>query len=635
MILNPQQQEAVSHRTGSCLVVSVPGSGKTRVIVERTVALIRSGVEPHNILSLTFTNKAANEMKGRISLAMGGSPSRMFVGTFHSLCSHVIRKFPSACGLPSRFSILDESDQILLIRKVAKRIHGESVDLIDPKLVAAAANNVRENCGDLEEDAMAIFCGALQDESVAELHLQSMQEYLQECKAKGLIDFSGLLYEVISLMESNDTLRKFLQNSHQFLQVDEVQDTNLAQFKLVEMLGEKHGNIFVVGDINQSIYGWRGARYHNILDFMNRQGGCKVVELGRNYRSTARIASVADALIKHNTSNIGSGIKTVKGDGKPVLYKEFKTSEEEADCIASNAKSWLSSGMCKAGDIAVLYRVNSMSRALEEAFRRNGVPYKVIGGFSFYDRAEIRDCLAMLRMCVNPRDSVAFARIAEFMPGMGSKSVLTIEHQAADRGMTIPAACMHEINSLPSSARRSCQAFTDVYLGNFSSLNAGQALQHIVGLLNYREILAKSKKTNPEDRIANVQELITSAMSGENKDLNIQEYLHRMQLMTSGDEESQDSQVSLMTMHASKGLEFQTVFVVGIEENMIPHEKSLAESPDAVEEERRLLYVAMTRAMDRLLLSSCRYRKRAGGKSAIVYKTYPSRFLVESGVRIK
>ena len=632
MQLNPQQQEAVSNRKGACLVVSVPGSGKTRVIVERTTSMIREGIPPHRIVSLTFTNKAAGEMKERVSKSLGASSPRMFMGTFHSLCSHILRKFASECGIYPKFTIMDESDQTTLMKKISKRLHGGDFGRVLPPIAANVVNNARENLGDVEGECMKMLIGILGNQITAEMHMDVISEYLIESKQKGLIDFSGLLYEVVTMMETNEKVRKFLQDSHDFLQVDEVQDTNLAQFRLVELLGECHGNIFIVGDLNQSIYGWRGARYRNITDFMERDSGCKVIELGQNYRSTPQITSRADALISHNESNMGAGIITAKGDGDPVRYRQFSTNEEEANLIVTNIRNWCNSGLYKPSDIAVLYRVNSMSRSLEEACMAMRVPYKVIGGFSFYDRSEVKDCLAMLRMCVNPHDTVAFTRISDFMPGMGTKSVYLVENASAAHNIGIAEACVEIVNDIPASGRESCAKFSEVFTTDYSSMNAGQALGHIVNELNYEGVLKKSSKSKVNDRIDNVQELVTSAMAGENSGLGIQEYLHKLQLLTSSDQDSPESQVSLMTMHASKGLEFPVVFVVGLEENMVPHERSVSESADGLEEERRLLYVAMTRAEDKLFLSSCKSRRKAGGRKAASYSCIPSRFLKEAGI---
>ena len=452
-------------------------------------------------------------------------------------------------------------------------------------------------------------------------------------KTNGLVDFSGLLYEMWLLLEENEAARDCLQGSHDFLQVDEVQDTNYIQFRIIEGLAARHGNILMAGDINQSIYRFRGARYKNITDFINTHKDCKVVELGQNYRSTPEITAVADSLIFHNKSNMGGGIKPARLSGAPVVYRQFETPDAESSCLANQVGLWLSTGTHKPSDIAVLYRVNAMSRLLEEAFRKLKVPHRLIGGFSFYDRSEIKDCFAMLRLAANKQDTVAFTRLAEFMPGMGEKSVQMVEEHALATGKSFVEVCGILKDEVPQTARASCDLIARAYTSDLYAAKVGPALTHLVSTLRYEDAMAKSSRKDKEDRLDNVRELMSSTMSQENTGRGISEYLQQMQLMTSEDEDDTGDRVTLMTMHAAKGLEFQVVFIIGVEEEMVPHGRSVHEGPDGLEEERRLFYVGITRAKDKLFLSSCQNRRRVGGRSAPYYHCEPSRFLAEAGVK--
>lgn len=632
MQLNPQQMQAVNHRRGPALVVACPGSGKTRVIVERTVKMIQEGIPAHRILSLTFTNKAAGEMKERVTKELGKTPDKMFMGTFHSLASHILRRMGHHRGLSKDFTIMDDSDQKTLVRKVAKKLYEDDYKTVLSEVVLPALNDARENCQDPEESLKDYFHDTMASSVTADRHYAVAVQYMKEMKANNLMDFSGLLYEMYLLLEECEPARECLQKSIDFIQLDEVQDTNYIQFRIVEKLAENHHNILVVGDLNQSVYAFRGARYKNITDFVAYHKDCKIIELGMNYRSTPEITAVADKLIVHNKSNMGGTIKTSKLSGNPVVYMPFETSETESTTLANQILTWMSQGKYSPSDVAVLYRANAMSRSVEEAFRKVRVPYKLVGGFSFYDRSEIKDCFSMLRLAVNKHDTVAFTRLADFMPGMGEKSVHKIEEQAKASGKSFVEMCGIMKDQVPSGAKESCELISRAYSQDLSKAKTSDALAHLVATLKYEATISKSAKKGSDDRIDNVRELMVSTMSSENNNRGISEYLQQMQLLGSNDEKEENGKVTLMSMHASKGLEFPIVFIIGVEENLLPHERSLREGPEALEEERRLFYVGITRAKDKLFLSSCQNRRKVGGRTAPYYRCTPSRFLVESGL---
>lgn len=428
MQLNPLQQKAVNHTDGHCLVVAAPGSGKTRVLVERTVKLVMSGVQPRHIISLTFTNKAAKEMKERIVKRLSDGTDnqdiKMFVGTFHALCVRVLRQYSDLVGLTKNFSIIDSNDQKQWLKKTTEQIHPDIKDDVDMDGLAYVINNVRENVIDIEDCDTNEFlscCGnnsgmAIQCHEIAKVYITSLAK-------SNSVDFSGLLYQAIRLLQQHDRPREFMQTCHRYLQVDEAQDTNLAQFTIMELLSDRHKNVFIVGDIDQSIYSWRGARYQNINDFLMKNKDCKLYHLNCNYRSTPQIMSVASKLIQHNSERLGGKCSVSASNGDPVKYNNFQLPDEEARYIAGRIAAMTTNTDLSYKDFSVLYRTNFMSRILEETFVQYNIPYKVIGGFSFYDRSEIKDCLFMLRLFVNRKDGVAFYRIASLLEEIGRAHV--------------------------------------------------------------------------------------------------------------------------------------------------------------------------------------------------------------------
>lgn len=631
MQLNPQQEEAANHKDGPCLVVAAPGSGKTRVLVERTIRLIESGVEPRDILSLTFTNKAANEMKDRIYSRLSKRDIKMFIGTFHSLCAKILRQYSSLVGLTKNFTIIDDGDQKSLVEKIIEKLHPNYADDMKAWDIIYVTNTMREDLVDLNQYLCEKFKPCCKgDLSMAMKYEEISREYLRSLKEMNCVDFSGLLYESILLINANEKVRDFMQSCHKYLQVDETQDTNFAQFTIIELLSQKHNNVFVIGDIDQSIYSWRGARYKNISDFVNKNNNCKIYKLGYNYRSTPQIMEVAEKLIKHNSERMENQYIVVNKPGDPVSYKPFVTPDAEANYIAFKIKDLALAEKNLYKDFVVLYRTNFMSRSLEEKFVEHGVPYKVIGGFSFYDRSEIKDCLSMLKLFANRKDVIAFHRVCKLMKGVGVKSIDVVEKKFyADKTDLITAsmACEKDMNKkCKDSLAKLISAFNIVENGK----NAAQVLMHIIKTIEYEDILKNSKRTEVQDRLENVIELIHSINSEENRELTAGEYLQKISLITSSDEKVDRDQVTLMTLHAAKGLEFPVVFIVGVEKDLLPHIRSLEEGSE--EEERRLFYVGITRAEKRLFISSCQKRPVGYGREVRFKNCLPSHFLKQAGL---
>jgi DNA helicase-2/ATP-dependent DNA helicase PcrA len=630
MQLNEKQEEAANHTTGPCLVVAVPGSGKTRVLVERTVRLINSGIEPKNIISLTFTNKAAREMKQRISTSLNSNHSNMFVGTFHALCAKVLRQFGHYADLPRNFTILDSGEQKDLINKIIRQKYEKFKKEMDSDAIANVINTAREDLIDLSQEGSwnNFFSEICSDLSMVDKFVDVSKTYIEYLKKFKCVDFSGLLYESIILMQNNDLPRNKIQNSHQYLQVDEAQDTNYAQFALIKLLSEKHKNVFVVGDPDQSIYQFRGARYENIDDFIKENKDIKIIKLTYNYRSTPQIVKVSDNLIKRNKKRIDKVFETLNKDGHPVQYNEFLDPEQEANFIVNKISNLLTSSNCSPNSFVILYRTNFMSRILEETCVRMGMAYKIVGGFSFYERSEIKDCMAMLKLFANDKDVVAFSRVANLLDGIGPKTIKIIEEEFHKGEIGFVNVCQKVYSKLSRRSQASVDLLKEAYGCQYKE--ASHILTHIIKSIHYEGVLENSNRKDVNDRIENVYEFINSINTEENKKLSCDEVLQKISLYTSSDDSSNKNQITLMTIHAAKGLEFPVVLVVGVEKEILPHARAMTE-PDGEEEERRLFYVAMTRAEKMLFVSSCRKRK-IGGFGDNYRICYPSQFLKEAGL---
>lgn len=623
--LNKYQKEAVTHLDGPCLVTSCPGSGKTFTLVERIVCLIKRGVKPKNILCLTFTNKAANEMRERVCKRLGVEKVDFFIGTFHSLCARMIRKIGPSHGYKVNFSIIDDKDQIDLIMQIARK---QETDIKKPEAfkIINRLNFYRDRMEDFEW---------VENELNLQSQIDIAKAYLTHCKKNNLFDFSALIYENIKMIESDEDLKRKIQNTFKYIMVDEVQDTNKAQFYLVNLLGGRWKNIMLIGDIDQSIYGWRGARCQNIQDFINNYSDCKVISLSKNYRSTPQIVGHAHKLIKFNTSHMGTAFETDNNDGEKVKCYAFNDQYAEANWVGRTARKFIEEGGWDPSDMAVLYRANKMSEPVEQALVNNSILYEVIGAWNFYDRKEIRDCLAMLKLLANPRDGIAFGRVCNFIEGMGAVTVGRIENLAQAENITIPQACKkmgEKVNSIKIS--RGCKKLSDIYNSKLDHTKPSDCMSYLINNFNYNNYLDVKFSNTANERKDNISQIVSSAGECNGQENGVSKYLQQVSLVTNVDKDKKEDKMLLMSLHGSKGLEFPIVFMIGVEEDLLPHKNAMSEDPYAgLEEERRLCFVGMTRAKKVLMMSYCQRRKRFGKYGNLTFnKCKPSRFLYESGV---
>ncbi|MEX2527980.1 MAG: UvrD-helicase domain-containing protein [Gemmatimonadota bacterium] len=625
--LNPQQAEAVHHFEGPALVLAGAGSGKTRVLTARLVHLIQHhGVSPERLLSVTFTNKAAGEMRRRTAGMLGSAPRGMWIGTFHSMGARLLRRHADALGWSRAFTIYDADAALRLVKETQKQV-GVDPKRWNPKGVRGAISDAKNRL--ISPEAYLQEFGDSFD-LMARMVARVYPEYQASLRRQNAMDFDDLLVKPVELFLRDEPLLRSYQDRFAFLLVDEYQDTNRAQFRFLELLGKAHGNLMVVGDDDQSIYGWRGADLRNILDFEETFPGARVVRLEENYRSTVTILEAANAVIQRNVHRKGKTLRTQRETGQRLTLTECADEADEA--------SWISQAIQEAQqsdpglalrDFAILYRTNAQSRALEDAFRRGGIPYQIIGGVRFYERREIQDLLAYLRLISNPLDRQAFQRVVNVpRRGVGATSLERLESWMAAAG--IPpmegAARATEAPGLSSSAVRGLEAFAAL-IQRFSGLAAQHAVGEVVeALVGELELLRHLREEGPEgdDRADNVKELIAGAMDFQaRQEVELEEgegdgfteldiFLQQVALVADVDRHDPEAdQVTFMTLHNAKGLEFPTVFISGLEDGLFPLGRAY-EEPAELEEERRLFYVGITRAQDRLHMTYARQRRRGG-----------------------
>lgn len=628
--LNEYQTEAVTHVFGACFVGACPGSGKTRVIVERCARLIEEEISPRNILCITFTNKAANEMRERLHKMIGEQAKEVYISTFHALCAEILRKYGGYIGYDKNLSIVTDDDQEALITQAARQL-GYEPKPFDMKKILWACNNARENLCEIDGHEF-------EEHFKAPYEAQIAREYLARLRQNNQIDFSGLLSETIRLLQTDKNVLQKLQDRFEFIQVDEAQDTNLAQFRIVEMLGE-HTNVFMVGDGDQCIYEWRGARFDNIEDFITKFSA-RVVHLPVNYRSTKAIVEAAGRLIKHNKKRDDVDFETVNDEGEPIECWSFHSPDQEGEWIAREIASLIRSGRYKANDFAILYRNNAMSRALEAGLVAQGVSYQVIGGFSFFDRKEIKDALAMLRFLANPKDGIALARfINKPSRRIGQATIAKIEKFAIEKKVSLVDALKRADEYISGTdalkIKEECKKIGAVFSQDFTGVPLGEIMSSLVSSLDYVKYLEEdTEDDNMLNRVQNLEELFTSASAySSKKPGDIVGYLNKIALQSSTDKEAPEGAVALMTIHAAKGLEFPVVFMPCCDEGSLPSQMSLNERGNDAEEERRLCYVGMTRAKKKLYMTYPKSRpKRARNGGLINVPTKPSRFFKEAGL---
>ena len=628
--LNEEQRVAAESLEGPYDVTAIPGSGKTFTLVARTENLIRAGVDRRKLLCLTFTNKAANEMKERVSKRLEMKRLPFFVGTFHAMCLQILRGFASEVGYTKSFTTIDSDDQKAMIIKSGRQLgydmKGKKDDI---QKIIRHVNHSRE-CNESRNEFEDRF------EDDADL-LMIGSAYLENLKKDNVIDFSGMLYETYQLLDGNDDLCAKMSNRFQYIQVDEVQDTNTIQFDILYKLADQHRNILITGDVDQSIYRFRGARYQNIIDFRKRYDSTSL-HLSKNYRSTPEIIEVSDRLIKHNSTHPDIEFVTDNASGQPVECINLNDQDEEAQEVARKIKYYINQEGWDPQDIAVFYRVNKLSMDLQLTFSRYNIPFKVIGGPSFFDRAEIKDSMAMLKFLINSDDTLSFARVANLFTGVGAGSINTIESISRNNGISILDACKDiQSHTTKKTVIKAAELIEKSFDFDYSGMNAAESLDTIVKSMEYYGYLEKKYEyLQSQERQENIETLMTNAEKyASNNQPTVEAYLNNIALLTSSDINSEAGSVSMMTIHASKGLEFPVVFIVGVEEGLMPHCRAFEDDNpvEAVEEERRICYVGFTRAERRLHLTHCDWRQERGQEGKIRYAPKkPSPFLYDSGL---
>jgi DNA helicase-2/ATP-dependent DNA helicase PcrA len=624
--LNPAQKEAVEHADGPLLILAGAGSGKTRVITRRIAHLVATGrARPYEILAITFTNKAAREMRERVETLV--PESGLWISTFHSMCARILRMRIDAMGTFTRdFTIYDTSDKNQLVKTILKDLEYDT-KRFRPAMVAGWISEWKNTAwAETVEAAGSNEIQGYEDE----VFVHTRRRYEEALRQSNALDFDDLLIRTLELFEKVPGVRDEFARRFRYVSVDEYQDTNRIQYRLTRHLAGHHGNLAVCGDPDQSIYAWRGADIRNIMDFERDWPGAKVVKLERNYRSTARILAAAQAVIRNNAERKEKDLYTEEGDGADLVLLEAGDENDEADAIASHIHELRREGFAF-GDMAILYRVNFMQRALERGLRFSNIPYQVVGGVEFYKRREIRDLVAYLQLIVNPAADVAFARVANVPPrGIGEKSLAKLRAWAADRRVPLTrAAASDEARAqIRGRAKSGLLAFSELCVGwqPLADMGASDALARVIEDTDYWNHL-DSDDPEAQTRIENVEELLAHAESfdREFKDQGLRGFLQEVSLVSEVDGFSgDDGQVALMTLHAVKGLEFDAIFIAGLEEELLPHFNAMG-TDSGLEEERRLVYVGITRARKRLLLSNAATRFHFGE----FVSRQPSRFLGE------
>jgi DNA helicase-2/ATP-dependent DNA helicase PcrA len=629
--LNPQQREAVAHVEGPLLLLAGAGSGKTRVITHRIAHLIEAHHVPGPaILAVTFTNKAADEMRQRVNslLANAANPSAPVLSTFHSFCVRLLRRDGDSLseirsGFTRRFTIYDDDDQLALMKSIYKQLG------LDEKFMQYRAALSRISHAKSHNQSPLDWYKAATDPALTRL-AKIYDVYEERLLQANALDFDDLLLESVRLLRHDSALRNLYNRRCEFVMIDEYQDTNRSQYELMRLLTEVRHNVCVVGDEDQSIYGWRGADIRNILDFERDYPDATVIRLEENYRSTKNILEAASSLVANNKERKGKWLWTNSGVGAKIGYYEAPNGENEALFIADTIEKILAKSPLER--VAVLYRTNFQSRQIEEALRRYGRKYLVVGGFSFYQRAEVKDLLAYLKVLLSPQDSVSLLRIVNTPArGIGKGTVEQMETYALERGLSLWNALprMLEEKLFPARAEAAIKSFIALIADLAEAAHnkpVDELLRDILLRTGYEAMLKNDPSPDSESRLGNLEELVNAAAEAAERGETASEFLDHAALVSDADSLDEHAAVSLLTVHNAKGLEFTNVFIAGLEEGIFPHSRSF-NSEAAMEEERRLCYVGMTRAEKRLYLTWARYRRRFGGSQPEV--SLPSRFLNE------
>ena len=639
--LNPEQREAVLHADGPLLILAGAGSGKTRVIAYRIAYLIGSGLaRPHEVLAVTFTNKAAEEMRERVGRLIGAEARDVWISTFHSLCARLLRRESPAIGLSRDFVIYDSSDQVSAIKQVMRELQVDD-KIMPPRQALGRISHAKNRM----EKPDSVGNGGYRDELMPKIY----DGYVKALERANALDFDDLLLKTVELFEHEGVRAKY-QRQFRYVMIDEYQDTNRPQYLLMKhLVGARH-NLAVVGDPDQSIYKWRGADLRNILDFEQDFPEAATVRLERNYRSTQNILDAASAVIANNTDRKEKRLWTEQGRGDLITYFRGEDELEEASFIARELRKEMSAR--RDATVAILYRLNSQSRALEDQLMRDGTPYRIIGGVRFYERKEVKDALSYLKLVINPHDDVSFRRVVN-VPARGIGKVVMdaldrddaggpagsappmmaagLFDVAASRSLWAKATHLLTSRTLPGRSHNALKAFVEL-IDNLVVLARQEPVSTLIGKLldqsGYLRALREENNDEAESRIQNLAEFVSSAREYEEREpeATIGGFVDRLSLLSEADESqgSSNARVWLMTMHAAKGLEFPVVAIAGLEEGLFPHSRA-GQDQDQIEEERRLCYVGMTRAQSRLLLTSAARRRVFGEYQS----TEPSRFLDE------
>ncbi|MFD0826112.1 DNA helicase PcrA [Neobacillus sp. M.A.Huq-85] len=614
--LNPEQQSAVKCTDGPLLLMAGAGSGKTRVLTHRIAYLIvEKRVNPYNILAITFTNKAAREMKDRIGKVMGGAAEEIWISTFHSMCVRILRRDIDRIGFNRNFTILDTTDQQSVIKGILK---DKNIDpkKFDPRAMLGAISSAKNELIDPEEYSKT--AGGYFDQVVSDVY----EEYQKRLRKNQALDFDDLIMMTIQLFRRVPDVLEYYQRKFQYIHVDEYQDTNKAQYLLVKLLAMRFKNLCVVGDSDQSIYRWRGADIANILSFEKDYPNATVILLEQNYRSTKRILLAANKVIENNLNRKAKNLWTENPEGNKLMYYRADSEQSEAQFVAGKIKELTRDGKHKLSEIAILYRTNAQSRVMEEVLLKSNIEYSIVGGTKFYDRKEIKDMLAYLRLISNPDDDISLRRIINVPKrGIGSSSVDKIADFAAMHDLSLYQALDSiELIGLSPKITKSAREFRD-FIRNYTQmqefLSVTELVEEILEKSGYREMLKAEKSLEAQSRLENLDELLSVTKNFEevSEDKSLVAFLTDLALVADIDsmdeEEEKADSIVLMTLHSAKGLEFPVVFLIGMEEGVFPHSRSLMEEAE-MEEERRLAYVGITRAEQSLFLTNAQMRTLFG-----------------------
>lgn len=626
--LNDRQCEAVKHTEGPLLITAGAGSGKTKVLTCRIAHLLELGVAPYRILAITFTNKAAKEMKERVTNLVGAQADSIWLSTFHSFCAKLLRfEVDGFHGYTRNFTIYDSSDQLVLVKDCLKKLNLDDKQFM-PRSVLGTISSAKNILMDAK--AFAAKASDFYEQKVADVYAL-YQEKLRENNA---VDFDDLLFLAVRLLQEKEDVREKYQSRFQYILVDEYQDTNHAQYALTKILAARWRNICVVGDADQSIYAWRGADIRNIIDFTRDYPDAASIKLEQNYRSTKTILHAANAVIDNNESRPKKTLWTENPAGNKIIHYQAQTEHDEADYIAGVIYNRHEISHEPYGDMAILFRTNAQSRVLEEKLMRYAIPYTMVGGTKFYDRKEIKDVLAYLRLLYNPEDSLSLTRIINVPKrNIGATTMEHVAAYAEEQGISLFEA-LSSTDEIPVTkrARTSLENFAAMIFDLLNDIEGKDVLsliETVIKQTGYGDMLDKEAEHDPqgESRKENVGEFLSVAKDymDSNPDGNLQDFLENVALVSDVDDfESSDSKVTLMTLHAAKGLEFPVVFLTGLDEGLFPHSRTLLD-PAQVEEERRLAYVGITRAERQLYVTNAITRTMYGRISAYM----PSRFLAE------